>query len=288
MVVVSAVLRFVSDPLSHPGLRSIHRLRAGDQLEVSGTSVQPTGYEALDACLPGGGWSAGVLSEILFPSQQALEWQLVAPALAERLAAQRGSAVLVGPAHEPFGPVLERRGLPAHRLCRVDVQDRSSRLWACEQALNCQDVAAVLAWLPAAPYAALRRLHVMASRRGVLFWVFRAEELQTSSSPAALRLVVHQVQAAGAHQLQVRIAKRRGPPLHDVSFLPGTDMRLGQVLGTMAQQQAEVPFTVPFIARGTAPAAADILPLRPLQAVMPLDKSVLAGVRQKKLLHERA
>lgn len=274
--VVSAVLRLVSDPLLHPGLRGLHRLRAGDQLEVSGTSVQPSGYAALDACLPGGGWPAGVLSEILFPLQQALEWQLVAPALGQRLASRQGSAVLVGPAHEPFGPALARRELPAHRLYRVDVQDRSSRLWACEQALNCQDVAAVLAWLPAAPYAALRRLHVMASRRDVLFWAFRAEELQAASSPAALRLVVRQVHVAGVHQLQVRIAKRRGPPLHDVSFLPATDGRLGQVLG-MAQQQ-----------RVVAPVAAEILPLRPVSADISLDKHVRAGVRQKKLLHERA
>lgn len=268
---MSAVLRLVSDPLLHPGLRGIHRLRAGDQLEACSAAVQPTGFDALNACLPGGGWPVSVLSEILFPLQQALEWQLVAPALTQRLAAGPGSAVLVGPAHEPFGPVLERWGLPAHRLCRVDVQDRSSRLWACEQALNCQDVAAVLAWLPAAPYAALRRLHVMASRRDVLFLAFRAEELQAASSPAALRLLVHRVQVNGAHQLQVRIAKRRGPPLHGAPLLPGTDGRLAQVLAALAPPPLAV---------------ANILPLRPLQAVTPL--ATRAGVRQKRRLHEQA
>ena len=72
---MSAVLRLVSDPLLHSGLRGIARLRAGDQLEASSAAVQATGFEALDACLPGGGWSLGVLSEILFPMQQALpEW----------------------------------------------------------------------------------------------------------------------------------------------------------------------------------------------------------------------
>ena len=268
---MSAVLRLVSDPLLHPGLRGIARLRAGDQLEAGSAAVQATGFEALDACLPGGGWSLGVLSEILFPMQQALEWQLVAPALAQRLAAKRGSAVLVGPTHEPFGPVLERRGVPVHRLCRVDVQDRSSRMWACEQALNCHDVLAVLAWLPAAPYAALRRLQVMASRREVLLWVFRTEELQASASPAALRLVVHRVQAAGTHQLQVRVLKRRGPPLHSEPVVPGTDMRLAQVLSALVPPQ---------------PAQTRVLPLRPLQAVTPLNKH--AGVRQKKRLHEQA
>ena len=268
---MSAVLRLVSDPLLHPGLRGIHRLRAGDQLEAGSAAVQPTGFDALDACLPGGGWPVSVLSEVLFPLQQALEWQLVAPALARRLAAQSGSAVLVGSAHEPFVPVLECLGLPAHRLCRVDVQDRGSRLWACEQALNCQDVAAVLAWLPAVPYAALRRLHVMASRRDVLFWVFRADALQDSSSPAALRLVVHRVQTAGVHQLQVHIAKRRGPPLHGAPLLPGTDLRLGQVLGALAPPPLAV---------------ASILPLRTLQSVTPL--VTRAGVRQKKRLHEQA
>lgn len=273
---MSAVLRFVSDPLLHPGLRG---LRAGDQLEVASAPAQPTGFDALDACLPGGGWPVSVLSEILFPLQQALEWQLVAPALAQRLAAEQGSAVLVGPTHEPFGPALERLRVPAHRLCRVDVQDRSSRLWACEQALNCNDVTAVLAWLPAAPYAALRRLHVMASRRNVLFWVFRDETLQVASSPAALRLVVHRVEAAGIHQLQVQVAKRRGPPLHSAPWLPGTGARLAQVLGALAQTNLDAP---------TPPLAQvhNIVPLRPLQT--PLNPRVLAGVRQKKRLHEQA
>ncbi|HEX2009645.1 MAG TPA: hypothetical protein VJN44_01790, partial [Roseateles sp.] len=59
-----------------------------------------TGFAALDAALPGGGWPGRALSEILQPQPGVCEWRLVGPALAPLLAGGR-SLLLLG---APFTP----------------------------------------------------------------------------------------------------------------------------------------------------------------------------------------
>jgi hypothetical protein len=72
-------------------------------------------------------------------------------------------------------------------------------LWACEQALRCADIAAVLAWLPQARVGDLRRLQLAAAQHEGLLFVFRPESVAQSASPARLRL---QVMSAEAGQVE--------------------------------------------------------------------------------------
>ncbi|CAM3721047.1 translesion DNA synthesis-associated protein ImuA [Paracidovorax anthurii] len=152
----------------------------GASLDSSGmgrAGVEPSGHAALDAQLPGGGWPRGAMSEVLLPDRGLCEWPLVLPALARATARRAGQVVLVAPPHEPFVPVLHAAGLRAGRLCRVeppaDARD-AAPAWACEQALRCRDVLAVLAWLPRARPDALRRLQLAAAQQGALLWVCSA------------------------------------------------------------------------------------------------------------------
>ncbi|WCM91312.1 translesion DNA synthesis-associated protein ImuA [Acidovorax sp. NCPPB 2350] len=203
----------------------------GASLDSSGmgrAGVEPSGHAALDAQLPGGGWPRGAMSEVLLPDRGLCEWPLVLPALARATARRAGQVVLVAPPHEPFVPVLHAAGLRAGRLCRVeppaDARD-AAPAWACEQALRCRDVLAVLAWLPRARPDALRRLQLAAAQQGVLLWVFRAETQRLQASPAPLRLWVR-LQGAdergqgSPHGLRVHLFKRRGAPLLEPVVLP--------------------------------------------------------------------
>ena len=168
-------------PAPRPSLRLASHLPASiagvwhaDALGAGTPRVLPTGYAALDAELPGGGWPVGALSEVLQPLAGLHEWQLVLPALVQAAAQQSGAIVLVAPPCEPFGPALQSQGLRAERVCVVRADSPMAALWAAEQALRCQGVLAVMAWLPQARPAALRRLQLAAAQQQQLLWVFRS------------------------------------------------------------------------------------------------------------------
>ncbi|HVX05606.1 MAG TPA: DNA lesion error-prone repair protein ImuA, partial [Rhodanobacteraceae bacterium] len=61
----------------------------------------PTGFDALDRVLPGGGWPRAALSEILFPADGVGELRLLLPALA-MLSREARPIVLVAPPYLPF------------------------------------------------------------------------------------------------------------------------------------------------------------------------------------------
>jgi protein ImuA len=88
-------------------------------------------------------------------------------------------------------------------------------------------VVAVLAWLPQARADQLRRLHLAAQQgqRQRLLFVFRTLAAQHESSPARLRLLLQ-----GTDALQVRILKRRGPPVDAPVVLPAHPPRLAALL----------------------------------------------------------
>lgn len=195
-----------------------------DALATSVGRVLATGDAVLDAQLPGGGWPLGALSEILQPVGVHSEWRLLLPALA---CSGTGAVVLVGAPQQPFGPALGAQGLQLQRLLWVMAQTSAQRLWATEQALRCADVDAVLAWLPQAHADPLRRLQMAAAEYDKLLFVLRPEQAQHESSPAVLRLWAGP-DASGA--LEVRVLKRRGPPLQQTLRLSARPARLAAML----------------------------------------------------------
>ena len=218
-----------------------HVWRAG---ELAGASLQTvgSGYAALDAVLPGGGWPSGAMVELLQPQAGLHEWGLVAPALAAMQAASPGQTavrllVLVGAPHLPFGPALGARQIDMARL--LCVQGRAghapSLLWATREALQCADVAAVLAWLPDARSAHLRRLQIAAHTHHKLLFVFRPLRAQHESSPAPLRLQLEGAQQAGGNLL-VHVLKRRGPSLAAPVLLDTRPVRLSALLNASRER----------------------------------------------------
>lgn len=221
-------------PLAVPGVWHADALGAGLW------PVQPTGHAVLDAQLPGGGWPVGALCEVLQPLAGGHEWQLVLPALGQATALRPGAVVVVAPPCEPFAAALQAQGLAAQRLCVVRA-DGAAALWAAEQALRCPEVLAVMAWLPRVQAAALRRLQLAAAQQRQLLWVFRPVEAAMQASPALLRLQVAGLAMPGGASalpgMQVRILKRRGPPLAKGLDLPGCHPRLAQVLAAQAERR---------------------------------------------------
>ncbi|HVL35652.1 MAG TPA: translesion DNA synthesis-associated protein ImuA, partial [Burkholderiales bacterium] len=120
-----------------------------------------TGFAALDAELPGGGWPAGALTEILGRREGIGELQLVLPALAPLTWAGK-RVVWLAPPHLPYAPALSAGGVDLAQLAVVRAPGRRDALWAAEQVLRAASCRALLAWLPDARYEELRRLAVAA------------------------------------------------------------------------------------------------------------------------------
>ncbi len=166
-----------------------------------------TGFDALDRCLPGGGWPRAALSEILLESCGRGELRLLLPALARLSCDEDGRRLIwVAPPWVPYAPALEAAGLDLARLLIVHAESETEILWATEQSLRSGSCAAVLAWAQHCDASGLRRLQLAASEGDTLGVVFRPSARHPDYSPAALRLAV----APRAGGLEVEIIKSRG------------------------------------------------------------------------------
>jgi protein ImuA len=163
-------------------------------------------------------------------------WQLLLPGLAQAIRKHAGPVVLVNAPFEPFGPSLSAQGLPGERLLCIKADKPAARLWASEQALRCADVAALLAWLPQARSAELRRLQMAAQQHERLLFVFRGLKDRNDASPARLRLLLE-----GVEKLELQILKRRGPPLETPLVLPGHSARLAALLEARKRRVSALP-----------------------------------------------
>jgi hypothetical protein len=171
----------------------------------------PTGFAALDAGLPGGGWPQSGLIEILPSCFGAGELSLLLPALAAvtRRPEARWCAWMAPPL-QPFAPALAECGVALERVLIVQPQredaGEKSVLWAFEQTLRSGTCDLVLGWLRSALPRQIRRLHLAAERGAALGVLFRPSEAARDSSPAALRIAVEPA-ARGA---RVTLLKSRG------------------------------------------------------------------------------
>jgi cell division inhibitor SulA/protein ImuA len=185
-----------------------HAVWRGGVPAATAAAAVPSGFAVLDRELPGGGWPAGALTEILCPGDGLGELQLVMPALAALTAGGRRVAWLAPP-HLPYAPALAAAGVRLELLTVVRAPGRRDALWAAEQVLRAATCHALLAWLHDARYAELRRLAVAAQGGAAFVALFRPPSAAHEPSPASLRLALEWRQG----QLAARILKRRGAPL---------------------------------------------------------------------------
>jgi protein ImuA len=99
-----------------------------------------TGHPALTAELPGGGWPAGALIELLAPQPGIGELRLLAPVLAR---AAGKPVVLIQPPHALQPLALAYWGIDPSGFVMLPAPRTADALWAAEQALRAGTCAAV-------------------------------------------------------------------------------------------------------------------------------------------------
>lgn len=199
----------------------------GDSLART-DDVIGSGFPALDAELPGGGWPQGALTELLFDEQGIGELRLLMPSL-KRLAQGGEVIVLAGPPHIPYAPAFAGCGIDPGRVIVIDAQGRD-RWWAAEQVLRSNSAGVLLFWPESASDQRARRLQLAAQEGGALTFLFTGTGRAAQPSPAPLRIRLSRV----ANHLNIDVFKRRGgmmnkPLLLDVSIAYPSAAKSGSV-----------------------------------------------------------
>lgn len=219
----------------HPAL-----WRAGS-LARGSARVLPTGYEALNAELPGGGWPLGGLTELLCPQPGIGECRLLRPALST-LCSGAGRIALVGPPYLPNAVRLVGWDFSPEQIVWVRADKPADLLWAAEQIVRSQAFGGVLIWLNQVRPGALRRLQVLAQAGESAIWVFRPAQALRESSPAVLRLGLA---PADGDALSIHFHKRRGPLREAPLRLPLADpLRAGRASVRPLPVLPAEPFTM--------------------------------------------
>jgi len=172
----------------------------------------PTGIDALDCVLPGGGWPRAALSEILFPADGVGELRLLLPALAA-LSREARPIVLIAPPYLPFPAAWITAGVGLRCLQIVQTGEHDA-LWAAEQCLRSAACAAVLCWPRQADTATLRRLQLAAETGQTIGFMLCPAQVATQASMAAVRIGIE------TDPPRLRVLKCRGgnPPAQAIAF----------------------------------------------------------------------
>lgn len=166
---------------------------------------QPSGWSELDNVLPGSGWPAGIIVELIPVATGIGELSFVLPTLA-RLSRAEQYVALVSPPYIPFAPALIQHGIALERLVIIDAGANEDALWAFEQTLRCKSFGAVLAWCSTPRDREVRRLQLAAESGGSVGFLYRPPSAALEPSPAAIRLRLQ----ANEQGLLVEVLKCRG------------------------------------------------------------------------------
>ena len=243
----------------HPDLWLGHQL--GRQVDAPVSS----GFAALDAQLPGGGWPRRALTELLLPHPGIGEIRLLGASL---VAVQRAGrlVMLFDPPAQLAAGALTQLGFDVEQLLVISTRSRviagSDSLWALEQALKSGHVGAVLAWLPPRLRAErLRRLQLAAHAHDGPAFVLREMSAAQRPTAAPLRLGLR---ACGADGLALRVLKRRGPPL-----AASVQLALPPVLSAGAARRAVQPVRPPLSQRADGLPTATFVNLAGFRLIAP-------------------
>ena len=194
----------IGDLLRHPDL-----WRADEVGSPAGAvAATSSGFDALDAHLPGNGWPRAGLIELMLGTAGIGELKLLAPALRALSRATRWIA-WVNPPFIPYAPALAALDIDISRILLVHPRQHEEALWAMEQASKSGTCSAVLGWLDERrlTLTATRRLQLAAKQGGTLGCLFRPEAAANGASMAELRL---KLEPGPRNALGVSIVKRRG------------------------------------------------------------------------------
>jgi hypothetical protein len=142
-------------------LRQYPGLWRGKGLEGAACAAVSSGFEDLDALLPGGGWPLGTTVELRIAGEGIGELRLLMPVM-RRLASSGRHIAWVAPPYVPYAPALAATGLDPSTLTVVRPQAPRDILWSMEKLLQSPQCGVVLGWPQQVTVGSNRRLQLAA------------------------------------------------------------------------------------------------------------------------------
>ncbi len=197
------------------------------QLETAGRAasrraLSSAGCAALDALLPGGGYAAGSVIEYLRATPACGASTLAWAAASEAMAATNGFLVVVDTGHHVYPPALASHGIDLAKVIFVRPQSQADALWAIDQSLRTQGIAAVVAELQCIDDRSARRLQLAAESGGGLAFLLRGSAARQQPSWAEVQWLVrtagvarksplaNMAGAQGMRRFEVQLVRSRG------------------------------------------------------------------------------
>ncbi len=148
----------------------------------------PSGFKTLDQELPGSGWPASGITELLYRHSGIGELRVLMPAFAQLSQSQTRWILFVSPPYIPYAPALVQTGIDLSRVLICQPESPKDYLWVIEKALSSQSCSAVIAWPTKIHDRQVRRLQIAAKAGNSLGVLFRPESAAVNASPAELRI----------------------------------------------------------------------------------------------------
>jgi cell division inhibitor SulA len=181
--------------------------------------AEPSGFDALDALLPGQGWPQSSLVELLCPHWGMGELQLVLPLL-KRMTKDNRWQLWLAPPFIPYAPAMQYQGIALEQTLVAETLERREWVWAMEQGLRSGACSLLLAWCHfPLKQQQLRRLQLAAEQGRCIGFIFLHPRYASPNSGAALRLALQgqNHNQARLNTLRIDILKRRsGWPVTDI------------------------------------------------------------------------
>lgn len=205
----------LSELLKSSGLwraSSIDASAAGaSNIQPNGQTYCSTGFTVLDQQLPGAGWPASGVTELLHRQYGIGEFRLLAPALATLSHQQNRWLHIVSPPYIPYPPALAQAGVNLKRIIVSRPRAIKDYLWVLEKSLASGSCSMVIAWPQKISDKQLRRLQVASKAGGAWSLLFRHEKHAANASPAELRIrLLPAEQQRENSAVSLEILKRRG------------------------------------------------------------------------------
>jgi protein ImuA len=149
----------------------------------------PTSWAALDAALPGGGLREGALHEIHSPDPaDGAALGFVVRLTARLLAAHPSRPGLLASCRaDLFAPGLHAAGLDPGRLLMARCRDSDELLFACEEGLKSNALAAILGEIGELDFSLSRRLQLATAETGATLFLLRPARFADEASAAVTR-----------------------------------------------------------------------------------------------------
>lgn len=201
--------------------REVHRMEASGAPNMGlATSAFSTGCQALDRCLPGGGYDSGTVVEYLQAARASGATWLALTAAREAMAKTDRFCLVVDWREEFYPPAVAAMGIDLKRVVIVRPQTLAERLWAIDQALRSPAIAAVIAEVEHLDDRAARRLQLAAERGGGLGLLVRGVAARHLPSWAAVQWLVRPLpQSIGPSNVELLAGERSPHRLLEIELM---------------------------------------------------------------------